>query len=153
MNEHDISEYGWIEHCALSIAITNNDIKTVKFLLTRGAWPGMSVDERDHNMLMLAADLGHVDIVECLLEDVHVDVHEQLEGAYYDRIKTVGEKTMNIARNRLLARSPVFEFIMKVSKDPDDVRRRIQSGAHKIIALLEARGVCMPSDDESDEDS
>ena len=72
-----------------------------------------------------------------LLRD-DIDVHEQLVGAYYDRIKTVGEKTMQIARDAMFM--------------SDDVRRRINFDAHKIIALLESQGVCMPSSDESDDD-
>ena len=45
---------------------------------------------------------------------------------------------------------------MQIARDAmfmsDDVRRRINFDAHKIIALLESQGVCMPSSDESDDD-
>ena len=94
VRDTEFSEYGWIEDCALSIAIRNNDLKTVKFLLKHGAYANMTVDEQDHNMLMLAAEENNADIVEHLLQSADVDVHEQLEGSYYERIRTVGEKTM-----------------------------------------------------------
>ena len=138
VRDTEFSEYGWIVDCALSIAIRNNDLKTVKFLLKHGAYANMTVDEQDHNMLMLAAEENNADIVEYLLQRADVDVHEQLEGSYYERIRTVGEKTMDIARSSMFM--------------SDDVRRRINFDAHKIIALLESQGVCMPSSDESDDD-